>query len=312
MTREGAGTGTVLGQQHAHSPALPSGDLAGKASAENFPVALRMLPRRHREHLMAVYAFARTVDDVGDEAPPDQRQQLLADLAEDLERLYANLPGGQMGAPGSTGSPAAEPRDPAVRGLAKVAADCAVPIQPFRDLIAANQQDQVVLRYQTFEDLLGYCQLSANPVGRIVLYVFGCSTPSRAELSDFVCSGLQVVEHLQDVAEDFRAGRIYLPLDDLRSHGCTEADLSAPSASPQLRSLIAAEAARAAALITAGAPLVGQLRGAARAAVAGYVAGGRAALAALAKAQYDVLSVTPRPSKGRTALGLVSVLVRGR
>jgi len=300
MTRDGAGPGIVAGQKSARlPPAL--GEVDGQAAAENFPVALRMLPRRYRQHLMAVYRFARTVDDVGDEAPPDQRQQLLAYLAEDLERLYRAQPGSDS-----------QPRDPAVAGLASTVSDCAIPAQPFRDLIAANQQDQVVFRYQTFADLLGYCELSANPVGRIVLHVFGASTPERAELSDCVCSGLQIVEHLQDVAEDFQAGRIYIPLDDLHGYGCTEADLAASTASPQLRELIGAEAAKAAALISAGSPLVGQLRGAARAAVAGYVAGGRAALAAVARARYDVLAVTAKPSKGRTAAGLVSALVRGR
>jgi squalene synthase HpnC len=293
----------VLGEQSARRQPAPD-DMAGKAAAENFPVALRMLPRRHRDHLMAVYRFARTVDDAGDEAPPGQRQQLLASLAEDLERLYEPQPGPD--------GPESQPRDPAVRGLARTVTDCAIPAKPFRDLIAANQQDQVVFRYQTFADLLGYCELSANPVGRIVLHVFGASTPDRAGLSDCVCSGLQIVEHLQDVGEDFRAGRIYLPLDDLRSHGCTEADLAASTASPQLRKLIAAEAAKASALISAGSPLVGQLRGAGRAAVAGYVAGGRAALAALGRARYDVLALTAKPSKGRTAAGVLTTLVRGR
>ena len=301
MTREGAGRGSVLGQQPARpqSAAIPAGALAGKAAAENFPVALRMLPSRYRGHLMAVYTYARTVDDIGDEAPPDQRLGLLAGLREDLERLYAAPPG----------SP---PADPAVRGLASVVTDCAIPMQPFRDLIAANEQDQVVFRYQTFDDLLGYCQLSANPVGQIVLYIFGCYTPERADLSDAVCSALQVIEHLQDVAEDFRAGRVYLPLDDLRSHGCSEQDLAGTATSPQLRELIAAEADQAAGLLAAGAPLVGQLRGAARVAVAGYLAGGRATLAALARARYDVLAVTPKPSKGRTAAALARALVRGR
>jgi squalene synthase HpnC len=300
MTRDGAGPGIVLGQHPAQSHPAPD-QMAAKAAAENFPVALRMLPARYRDHLMAVYHFARTVDDAGDEAPREQRQQLLADLAEDVERLYAPQDG-----------PGHQPRDPAVRGLAATVTDCAIPAQPFRDLIAANQQDQVVFRYQTFSDLLAYCELSANPVGRIVLHVFGASTEDRAGLSDCVCSGLQIVEHLQDVAEDFRAGRIYIPLDDLQSYGCTEADLARSTASTQLRELIAAEAAKAAALISAGSPLVGQLRGAARVAVAGYVAGGRAALAALAKARYDVLAVTPKPSKVRTVLGLLTTLVRGR
>jgi squalene synthase HpnC len=273
--------------------------MAAKAGAENFPVALRMLPRRHRDHLMAVYTFARTVDDIGDEAPPDQRLGLLARLSEDLERLYAGSPGGP-------------PAHPAVRGLAGVVADCAIPMRPFRDLIAANEQDQVVFRYQTFDDLLGYCQLSANPVGQIVLYVFGCYTPERSGRSDAICSALQVIEHLQDVAEDYRAGRVYLPLEDVRRHGCSEQDLAGPTATPQLRGLIAAEAGRAAELLAAGAPLVGELSGAARLAVAGYLAGGRAALAALGRARYDVLVATPRPSKGRTAMAFASAVVRGR
>jgi squalene synthase HpnC len=301
MIRDRAGGGIVLRQQPAEPqpPVTPPDAMATKAGAENFPVALRMLPRRHRDHLMAVYTFARTVDDIGDEAPPDQRLGLLASLSEDLERLYAGPPG-------------ALPAHPAVRGLAEVVADCGIPMRPLRDLIAANEQDQVVFRYQTFDDLLGYCQLSANPVGQIVLYVFGSYTPERAEKSDAVCSALQVIEHLQDVAEDYRAGRVYVPLDDLRGHGCREADLAETVASPQLRGLIAAEAGRAAELLAAGAPLVGQLSGAARLAVAGYLAGGRAALAALARASYDVLAVTPRPSKGRTAVAMASALVRGR
>jgi squalene synthase HpnC len=287
-----------VGSAPPQRPVADPQTLARKAAAENFPVALRLLPRKHKEHLMAVYRFARTVDDVGDEAPPEQRLGLLADLAEDLRRLYADGP--------------AAARDPVIKGLASVVAECRVPMQPFRDLISANEQDQVVSRYETFDDLLGYCKLSADPVGRIVLHVFGCSTPERARLSDSVCSGLQVVEHLQDVAEDYRSGRIYLPAADMREHGCTETDLTGSTTSPQLRRLVKAEAARAGALLSAGAPLVGQLHGTARAAVAGYLAGGRAALAALARADYDVLAVTPRPSAGRTAVELVSAMVRGR
>jgi squalene synthase HpnC len=277
--------------------------LAHKAAAENFPVALRLLPRRHRAHLMAVYNFARTVDDIGDEAPSDQRLSLLDELDDDLARLYAS---GQASTPGS------RPRFPAVLGLAEAVTECAIPEQCFRDLIDANRQDQVVTRYETFGELLGYCTLSANPVGRIVLSVFGCSTPERAELSDAICSGLQVVEHLQDVAEDFQAGRVYLPAADMRSYGCTEADLAAKAATPQLRRLIAVEARRAAALIDEGAPLVGQLRGAARIAIAGYIAGGRAAIAAIADADYDVLTGSPKPTKSRTARELAVLLVRGR
>jgi squalene synthase HpnC len=286
-----------------------------KAGGENFPVALRLLPARHRRHLMAVYAFARTTDDAGDLAPPSQRLDLLAELAQDVRRLYAcQVPAGfatGTGAGTRTAGPA-QPRLEAVRGLAEVVADCAVPMQLFLDLIQANVQDQTVTRYETFDELVGYCRLSANPVGRIVLYVFGAFSPRRGELSDSICTGLQLAEHLQDVGEDMRAGRVYLPAEDLRAYGCTEEDLRAGAAAPPLRRLLAFEVGRARALMDAGAPLVGTLRGTARAAVAGYVAGGRAALAAIAAADYDVLSATPRPGKGRTAAELITTYVRAR
>lgn len=272
---------------------------ADRAAGENFPVALRLLPARYRRHLMAVYRFARTVDDFGDEAPPDQRLNLLGELQADLARLY----GGASGA---------APRSEVVAGLRPAVTECAIPAQPFTDLIQANRQDQVVTRYQTFEDLVGYCRLSANPVGRIVLHVFGSFTDERAELSDRVCTALQLAEHWQDVAEDLRAGRIYLPAEDLDRFGVTEQDLARPAAPAQVRALIAFETTRARSLLDAGAPLIGSLRGWARAAVAGYVAGGRAALAAIAAADHDVLRATPRPGKRRVAAELARAYARGR
>jgi len=323
---------------------------AGRAAGENFPVALKILPTRRRKHLMAVYRFARTTDEIGDEAPPDQRLALLDELEADLRRLYARLgprgdgqqggpPGPARGTAGDLGrgdmdvarpgngegvgrkdgdepslgdGDGAEPRSLVVRGLGHAVAECAIPMQPFLDLIEANRQDQVVSRYPTFDDLLGYCSLSANPVGRIVLYVFGCFTPARAELSDSVCTALQLAEHWQDVAEDLRAGRIYLPGEDLDAYGCSEHDLAQASASPRVREMMAFETRRARELLDAGAPLIGTLRGAARLAVAGYVAGGRAALAAIEAAGHDVLRETPRPGNRRTAADLVLAYVRGR
>jgi squalene synthase HpnC len=283
--------------------------LAAKAADENFPVALRLLPARHRRNLMAVYGFARTTDDLGDLAPPGDRLRLLAELEADLRRLYLSL---GADAAAASGAATGEPRLSAVRGLAQTVAECAIPVQPFLDLIEANRQDQVVTRYQTFDDLLGYCRLSANPVGRIVLYVFGSFAPRRAERSDSICTALQLAEHWQDVAEDLRAGRIYLPLDDLACYDCTERDLAGGQAPPRLRALIAFEVGRARALLDAGAPLVGMLRGAPRAAVAGYVAGGRAALAAIAAADHDVLAATPRPGRVRTAAEFLLAIARGR
>jgi squalene synthase HpnC len=284
---------------------------AARAAGENFPVALRLLPARHRQHLMAVYRFARTVDDVGDQAPPEQRSALLDDIEADLRRLYqAGVPG--HGTAGGEAVRGEAVRSEVVRGLAQAVAECAIPMRPFADLIQANRQDQVVTRYQTFEDLLGYCRLSANPVGRIVLHVFGSFTEQRAGLSDRVCSALQLAEHWQDVAEDFRAGRVYLPAQDRDRFGVTEEDLARPSASPRLRDLMVFETARASELLDAGAPLTGTLRGTARVAVAGYVAGGRAALAAITAAGHDVLRATPRPRKPRLAVELALAYARGR
>ncbi len=266
-----------------------------RSTRENFPVALRMLPARHRRHLMAVYGFARITDDIGDEAPPAQRPRMLAELEEDLARLNDG-----------------QARLPVIRALEPTVRELGVPIQPFLDLIAANRQDQIVTRYPTFEDLLGYCKLSANPVGRLVLYVFGAFTPERAELSDRVCTALQLAEHWQDVAEDYQAGRIYLPGEDLDRYQVTGADLAGPPAGPRLRELMTFETRRARQLLDDGAPLVGTLRGTARLAVAGYVAGGRAALVSIAAAGYDVLSATPTPAHRRVATELLRAVVTGR
>jgi squalene synthase HpnC len=304
----------VTGVARASFQAIMAG-AGGKAAGENFPVALRLLPRRYRRHLAAVYGFARSADDLGDEAPAGDRLALLDELEADVRRLYrAGLAAGAPPAgPVLVGlGDDRGPRLGVVRALAPVVAECRIPAQPFLDLIEANRRDQVVTRYRTFDELLGYCQLSANPVGRIVLHVFGVATADRVALSDRVCTALQLAEHWQDVAEDYRAGRIYLPAEDLARFGCSERDLAAATASPRLRELIAFEVARAASLLNSGAPIVGTLRGAARAAVAGYVAGGRAALAAITRQGCDVLAATPRPARHRVVAELVRTYAAGR
>jgi squalene synthase HpnC len=266
-----------------------------RSGHENFPVALRILPAARRRHLMAIYGFARITDDIGDEAPPAERVPMLDELEADLGRLN----GGQA-------------RLPVIRALAPVISGLGVPAQLFIDIISANRQDQIVSRYETFDELAGYCRLSANPIGRMVLHVFGAYSPARAELSDRVCTALQLAEHWQDVVEDYRAGRIYLPGADLREFGVAEDDLAAPAASPAVRDLIRFEAERARRLLDEGARLTGTLRGSARLAVAGYVAGGRAALAAIAAAGYDTLATAAVPGKGRTAAEVARAVVTGR
>ncbi|MEZ5124433.1 MAG: squalene synthase HpnC [Solirubrobacterales bacterium] len=288
-----------------------------RASHENFPVASRLLPAREREHLRAIYGYARLVDDIGDEAPGD-RGALLDWVEGELDAIYG-APGAGHAAggpdPARAGPVAGEPgrpEHPVMRRLAVTVRACAIPRDPLDRLVAANRADQVVSRYEDFAALLRYCDLSAAPVGELVLHVFGCATPERIALSDRVCAGLQVTEHLQDVAEDLAAGRIYLPVADLDACGCTEAHLRAPAPGPQLRAVMALEAARARELLAAGIPLGRSLPARPAFAVAGFVAGGRAALGALERAGWDVLGHRPRPAKATIALGTLRALAKMR
>ena len=278
--------------------------VAAKASNENFPVALRVLPRRYRGHLTALYGFARLTDDIGDEPLPGypdatagQRLAVLDALEADVHRIYA---GDQA------------PRLDALRALQDTVRACAIPESYLTDLIQANRQDQMVTRYASYDDLADYCRLSANPVGRIVLHIFGQVSEERTRLSDDICTALQLAEHWQDVAEDLRNDRIYLPREDMDRFGCTEDDLAAGSAARHVRDLMEFETKRAMDLLDEGARLTGTLRGAARLAIAGYVAGGRAALKAIGDGGYDVLRQTPRPAKMTTLTGMVACYVRGR
>ncbi|MFI9051432.1 squalene synthase HpnC [Streptomyces sp. NPDC053427] len=270
-----------------------------KAAHENFPVAPFFLPRAWRADLMAVYGFARLVDDIGDgdlapgggdavllgldAAATDDRTAMLDALEADLRRVFRDA------APG--------PRHPLLRRLGPTVRRCALTPEPFLGLIEANRQDQIVTRYGTYDDLLAYCELSANPVGRLVLGITGTASPQRLRHSDRICTALQIVEHVQDVAEDLGRDRIYLPAEDLKRFGVSEADLAAPSGGASVRALIAYEAERARDLLDEGAPLVGSVHGRLKLLLAGFVAGGRAALRAVAAADHDVLPGPPKPTK---------------
>jgi squalene synthase HpnC len=273
----------------------PDAELREKERAENFPVALRILPRRYQLHLRALYDVSRVIDDLGDEASGDRTELLMA-FRSDLDGIWVGRP----------------PSSPVLRRLAATVRACQLDREPFDRLVAANLQDQVVTRYATYADLVHYCTLSADPVGRVVLKIFNSSTPRDVELSDRICTALQLVEHWQDVAEDRRAGRIYLPQEDLEAHGVAETDLDRAVATPAVRQLIAFETHRAADLLDSGAPLVARLRGWARLAVGGYVAGGRAAIDAIKRTDHDVLSSTPRPRRRDVATHLARLLSRRR
>ena len=257
-----------------------------QARDENFTVANAILGRRRVRHLTAIYGFARLVDDVGDEAAGD-RGALLDAVEEELRRVFSQ----------AEHDP---PRHPLMLELAVTVRECSLPVVPFERLIEANRMDQVITRYETFDQLLGYCQLSAAPVGELVLGVFAAATPERVALSDRICAGLQLIEHLQDIAEDRQRGRVYLPLEDLIRFGCDDKDLTADS-SASLRALTAFEAGRARSLLASGAPLARTLPFAPRIAVAGFVAGGRRALDALEHGdrRLGLVRQLPRAMAGR-------------
>ncbi|MEU3663263.1 squalene synthase HpnC [Streptomyces sp. NPDC032940] len=281
-----------------------------KAADENFPVAPFFLPRDWRTDLMAVYGFARLVDDIGDGdlAPggadarllgvPDgsagDRLLMLDAFEADLRKVFDGTP-----------------RHPLLRRLQPTVRRRSLTPEPFLGLIAANRQDQLIGRYETYDDLLAYCELSANPVGRLVLAVTGTSTPERIRLSDRICTALQIVEHLQDVAEDLTRDRVYLPAEDLKRFHVQEPDLAAPTAGASVRALIAFEAGRARDLLNEGSPLVDSVHGRLRLLLAGFVAGGRAALDAIAAAGHDVLPGPPKPGKVRL-LREVGATLRGK
>lgn len=291
----GAGTAPAVAGTAPAVAALPAADqVLSQARSENFTVASRILGRERARHLMAIYGFARLVDDVGDEAPGD-RVALLDLVALELRRVF-----GEAGL--------GEPAHPLMRELQRTVARCHLPAGPFERLIEANRVDQVLKRYETFDQLLAYCQLSAAPVGELVLGVFGLATPDRVELSDRVCAGLQIVEHLQDISEDRRRGRVYMPSEDLDRCGCSDRDLTRPEPTPALRALIGLEALRARALLGSGAPLARTLPPAPRVAVAGFTAGGLRALAELE--QGPVTRTAYIWSVLRTAMGRSGRAVR--
>jgi squalene synthase HpnC len=283
------------------------GGVCAKAAGENFPVALTVLPHRYRDHLLAVYGFARLVDDTGDELEVDPAVRLarLDELETELDRAMAG-----------TAS------HPVFRRLAATIGACGLPREPLADLIEANRLDQRQTRYETFDDLLDYCKLSADPVGRLVLAVFGEQGAEQVRRSDLVCSALQVIEHLQDVVEDAERGRVYIPLEDWARcsldpsmladwTGCRAEDR--PRAPAAVRRLIALEASRARARLEEGSTLVRLLHGRfAALAVAGYAGGGLAQLDAIEAASYDVLAGPVKASKSHVALRSVRLLASRR
>lgn len=300
----GASVTTAALRGPATAPAgLPElAKVMARAAGENFPVALRVLPRGRRADLLSIYAYARLVDEVGDAYAGD-RLAALDWVDRQLDQALRPDAGGR----GAAGS------HPAVAGIAERVRRWGDGEQPLRDLVTANRVDQSVHRYPTFEDLVGYCRLSADPVGRLVLLAFGASDERRVGWSDRICTALQLAEHWQDLAEDLRAGRCYLPAEDLERFGVDLDQLVAAAFTggpidAAARGLVAFEVARARRLLAEGEPLVADLDGWARLSVAGFAAGGRAALDAVAAAGFDPFSGAPHPGPAATVLHAARLL----
>jgi len=250
---------------------------------ENFPVASLLLPRALRLHVAVVYAFARIADDYADEGdlPPDERLRLLDEWDRRLEDCF-------MG----------RAEHPVFIALRETARQTGVSKQPFSDLLTAFRMDVTKMRYDTFDDLLVYCRHSADPVGRLVLGIFGDAEESKCVLSDSICTGLQLANHWQDVAGDLARGRIYIPLEDFDRFGYTTADLERRLVDERFRALMKMQVDRSARFLEKGRPLVHEAAKDLRFELDLTVAGGLAVLEKIRRQGYDVLSRRPHLSAG--------------
>jgi squalene synthase HpnC len=250
---------------------------------ENFPVASWLLPARLRAPVEAIYAFARSADDFADEGDltDAQRLALLADYDERLEAIGAGRdPGSEL-----------------FRRLGAIHAEHPLALPLFHDLIAAFRQDVTKKRYATVGELMGYCRRSADPVGRLLLQLFRQATPENLARSDAICSSLQLINHWQDIAVDWKKGRVYLPLEELAAHGVSEAQIAEGRADDAWKSLMAFECRRARTLMVSGAPLGRALPGRIGLEIRAIVAGGLAILDKIEAVEGDVFR--NRPVLGR-------------
>jgi squalene synthase HpnC len=255
-------------------------DLA-RGHYENFIVGSILVPRKYIQHLYNFYAFCRHSDDLADEVDDvDLSLRLLREWREDLRECYGG-----------------KPRHPALIALQSTIADFDIPVEPFLDLISAFEQDCTVHRYATYTDLLDYCRRSANPVGRVFLRIFGYTDEQRQELSDHICTGLQLANFWQDVSEDFDRGRVYIPKEDLDRFGCSEADIAAKKMSEEFKKLMCFEVDRAESLFNDGAALIPMVSRRLGVDLALFRRGGLAILQHIRGLDYNVLTQRPKVSK---------------
>jgi squalene synthase HpnC len=279
----------VAGADLLRAPELALERIEARASGENFPVVSLLAPRDARPHLRAVYGFARLVDNIGDEAEPTARLALLDELERELE-----------------GPPYTE----IMHRVHRTIDECSLDVEPFRRLIEANRIDQRTFRYEAWADVKWYCVHSADPVGRLVLGIYGkADDPALVSLSDDVCTGLQLVNFLQDPPRDWALGRVYLPLESLRRFQVTEEEMAGPL-SERHRELFRFEAERARRLLRSGLPLGEALGSRIGRSVSLFARGGMAALDALERAGWDVFSGRPAPSRWTFARLTLEELLR--
>ncbi len=257
-----------------------------KSRYENFSVATWFLPLRLRQHFYNVYAYCRISDDLGDEVGNAQQSlELLDEWESELNACYAG-----------------SPRHPVFVALTETVKQCAIPKQEFSDLLIAFRQDQTVKRYETFQDVLGYCRYSANPVGHLVLYLCGCHDAERRQLSDYTCTALQLANFWQDVFVDYGKGRIYLPLEDLRRFGVSGDEFGQRRATPQFVELMKFEVERAREWFERGLPLIKKVDRELAIDLELFSRGGQEILNAIERQGFDVLRARPKISKARKLL----------
>ena len=250
---------------------------------ENFSVVTWFLPTELRQDFYNVYAYCRISDDLGDEVgDPQISLELLDQWQAELEKCYEGAP-----------------RHPVMVALQPTVRRFDIPLEPFADLLTAFRQDQRVTRYRTFDELVGYCRYSANPVGRLVLYLCGYRDPERQRLSDFTCTALQLANFWQDVVVDYSKGRIYLPQEDLSRFGVSESDIAGRRATPEFLEMMRFEVERAREWFQLGLPLAKNVRRELAIDIELFSRGGHAILEAIERQGFDVLRRRPVLSPSR-------------